>query len=547
MSDFYKKVNVMETYFANEFTEVYRKLNKKSCKKLLQFLHPIHRRWFYSTLIEPTPFTPASFTNALAIHYGDTTSNYPVLVLDSNENFTGINCKIANYSSKEHEAVYDLKKLVECANPHLDILNPAGFLEENKSDILGKLSLSDDFYGVFLLEISLHLKLLVKTPSLYVNRLVVGSNFDEFFERPHNLILYDIIDATLALASLGLRDCLPVYTQAYSVDFLKELLKTPKDLRDILNEFFNSCGYDYEDIRDFLFSADVTNIDEEDPLTLVATSTHVIEVMLDRYFFTPFGYFLKMVNPYYGKQFMIYEQIERLVLYFDDIEEANLSLFLSPINYTLTELALELFETKKTKENYYDTAEIEIWTLLDKTFMNEQIFKIAINHARASKDNIMAKEARIFVFKVTSEKKPSSWINIKAKDVNTLLDIYKEIEIYYDLQSKIDFSFYHDTIENPFAEFPSEKRNNKSRNQRKTVNEVKLSELNFEEKGNMLLVIKKQGIPFYNEAYTEKFNIEFLEKEPYNKDEDYPYVSTISKSTKDQIDGQLDGFNFPWI
>ncbi|MCL2455933.1 MAG: hypothetical protein FWD19_00115 [Defluviitaleaceae bacterium] len=532
----YKKyVTILHALFEKGFLAAYRESNTKKRRRLLPYLQAIHRRWFYSTLAEHTPFSPANLTECIAAHFCEQPDQYPVAVLRTPTKVCAVDVKINAYTAENHPAVYDLQKLVKYCTPHVDLYESGCFTDEQALEAAEKLSINDPHYASFLLELAIWLKLLKKVPSLYVKRMLPAKNSDEFLRRPCEEILRDMIDAAIKLSVCGIRQSVPMPENIFSESFIRSLLTKPLETDEIFGRVFDILGYDIEEVLEISNkNPDEMPLDEDDFDMELLSGTFVMGIVLDRFFFTPFGHFLRLIRPLYGLPFGFSDEINGYVNVCEDPEEAFVAFFAPCSSYTLTDLGLKIFDVAPSEENYFDAAELNFEQMKDSIFVDENTLSTFVELAKYLSP--LAFESGmcggVYTFRVRLESDASCWIHLQIPDNYSLEELYEEIADNFQLKINGHFSFFHDKTENRFAEYPSIKRATKSKSPKTTACESILSDLDFEHMSQMILVVYNQTAFLDREPPTIRLQLELLHVKAPDFSEEYPFVSRMSKKMK---------------
>jgi len=504
--------------------EAYREANPKKRRNTLPFLQAIYRRWFYSALIENTPISPANLLDSICLHYNEAKPTYPIAHQKGKSKFTGINIELLTYSLKSHPIVADLGLLIEYCTPHIDLTEGDVFITANALELGSKLSLNDPNYAAYLLEVALWMKLIVKIPSVGVNRFKPTKDAAKQLSSPAKYLFHDIVEITIAMAAKGLQGLVMLPETIFSQSFIRALLNAPMDTDDIFQRVYEVLGYDMEDLLDFTMSME----DDEDMDMDILAGTFMTGVFLDKFFFTPFGHFLKLIRPLYVLPFEFSGEITDYVDVSDDPEEVMIAFFAPCSSYTLTDLGIEYFGVEKTADNYFDTANILPFAQMkDTVFASEEALHIfvAIGKHIGALQYEEEPEA-VHTFRVRREDNPSMWAHLQMPTDDTLHDMYVEIAHCLDLKDNNDYTFYHDKVENRFAEYTSTKR---SKGGKKTA-DTPLEEIDFEHQKMMLLVAYNQAVPFGDEAPTVRLHLELMHTKDPDPGHEYPRVSRASKA-----------------
>jgi len=511
--------------------EAYRVANPKKRRNTLPFLQTIYRRWFYSALIENTPLSPANLVESICLHHNEAATTYPIARQKGKTKFTGINVELLTYSLQSHPIVADLGLLLEYCTPHIDLAEEDVFTAADVLKLGAMLSLNDPNYAAYLLETALWMKLIVKIPSIGVNRFRPAKDAAKRLSAPVKDLFHDIVETTIAMSAKGLQSLVMLPETIFSQSFIRTLLNAPMDTDDIFQRVYEVLGYDMEDLMDITMSMEE---DEDMDMDIdILAGTFMTGVLLDKFFFTPFGHFLKLIRPLYVLPFELPNEIIDYVNVSDDPEEVMIAFFAPCSNYTLTDLGIEYFGVEKTADNYFDTANVLPFAQMKNTvFSCDEALHIFVSIGKrlgALQFEEEDEPEAVHTFRVRREDNPSLWAHLQMPACDTLHDMYVEIAHCMDLKDNNDYTFYHDKVENRFAEYTSIKR---SKGGKKTA-DTPLEEIDFEHQKKMLLVAYNQAVPFSDEAPTVRLHLELLHTKDPEPGYEYPRVSRASKALMD--------------
>jgi len=516
--------------------EAYRKANPKRRRRILPYLQAIHRRWYHATLIENTPFSPANLMESLCRYFGLEPDSYIMPELRTKAKVTGVDLIVKSYALENHPVVDDMRKLIEYCSPQVDLAEEGCFTDVQALELADTLSIVDPHYASYLLEVALWMKLLTKMPSLYVHRLQISKTYQDTIDLSNEALLRKIVDATISLAAFGLRTSIPMPEHIFSETFVRNLLTQPMETDDIFANVFELMGYDLNDLLEISnmpisdghpFDLEDLGIDME-----LLSGTFVMGIVLDRFFFTPFGHFLRLIRPMYVIPFDFASEISDYTNVCDDPEEAFVAFFAPCSSYTLTDLGLEIIEVEPSSENYCDIADIiPFETMMDSVFSSPNAMAIFVEMARYLSPLAGSLPKNIYTFRIRLDEDPSAWIHLQISDTATLQELYEEIAHVFELEPSDDYSFFHDKTENRFAEYASPQKIKSSKSKKvstKKTPDITLEELDFNHMGHMVLVSYSQGIPFGKVPLSIRFNLERLNEKPPELKYIYPRVSRTS-------------------
>jgi len=516
--------------------EAYRTANNKKRRRVLPYLQAIHRRWYYATLVEHTPLSPANLAECIGAHFGEARDKYPVAVLRTPSKVQGVDLRVVEYTLEDHPAVADMRLLMDYCVPHIDLHENNCLTDTQALEVAEFLSINDPHYASFLLELAVWMKMLSKVPSLYVQRMQLSKKSVDILGQSDEDLLRDIIDAAVQMTAWGLGNSIPMPEHIFTESFVRSLLTHPLETDEIFARVFEVMGYDIDDLLEIGnmpvpdgMSPDHFGVDME-----LLSGTFVMGIVLDRFFFTPFGHFLRLIRPLYALPFAFSEEVKDYINVCEDPEEAFVAFFAPCSSYTLTDLGLEVLGIAKNKENYFDASELQFENMKDTIFVDDESLKTFVEMATfLSPLAFGGKLPRlIYTFRVRLEADNSVWMHLHVPDNFTLAELYDEITHYFELKNNDDYSFFHDKIENRFAEYPSAKRAAKSKNPKPPADDSHLHELDFEHMNHLILAAYNQNSLFAKEPPTIRLQLERLSEKPPEPGEMYPQPGRMSKNMR---------------
>ena len=512
--------------FSDDFMRIFNELEPKERKEVLPYLQTIFRKWYHSTLIESIYFSPANLTNTIGSHHG-APPNMHMVALPPSSKLTEVKMKVLDYNIDNHPIIDDLKYLMGYCTPHIDLCEEWCFSDSQARKAAKKLSMDDPFYATFLLDIACKMDLLVRMPSLYVQRMQISETTDTFFDQPSAEILRQIIDAVIELTSAGLQDSLPEPISLFTENGLRSLLLEPLHTDGIFEDVFGRLGYDLDLLLDPMsISGDVEEFPPgSDAAAEMMSGIFILGVALDRLFFTPLGSFLRIIRPIYSIPFDMKNEISQFISTFSN-ENEDLSPFFAPCtSYMLSDLGLQLFDVEPTEKNYFDSSAVLPPHLLnDPTFLSPIGMRLFISATRAAIP-ISEMPNTIYSFHVYLEKEPEAWMVLQIPKAASLHFLYEEVAETFGVYDN-NYSLFHAKTENPFVEYTgniSERRRNKP--SRKHTN-IQLSELDFEHMKHMLVAIYKEE--------TIRIVFELLDETMPEKGISYPDITKMSAEAREK-------------
>jgi len=534
---FTKHMQALHSIFSQDFINAYQDVSPRMRKRILPCLQSVYRRWYYSTLIDNIHFSPANIVSCIGHYCGMTTGTHIVAdITQPASKLCEIDFKVLNYSMDDHPIVQDLRCLIEYCMPHIDLGDHWCFTDAQAVKLAKKLTLNDPSYSTFLLEVAYKMELLERMPSLYVQKMQVSENANSILALSNAELFRKIVDTVIELTAIGLQNALPASVAFFSEEGIRNLLFNPISSDQILEQAFGVMGYDLEN----LLVPEALDMMGEFPEEAEATAemmsgVFILGVMLDRLFFTPFGYFLRLILPIYSLPFDIKHEINQYFNLACDEDDEFAAFFAPSTTYTLTELGLEFFDVNPTEQNYFDGR-----TILPPGIVESMSFTLSDSiriFVQAARDAIPISERpdSIYTFRVQPKEEPNVWVHIQIPKMASLHHLYDEIADVFFIYDYENYSFFHGETENLFAEYSGniEPENakkssiNKSKPKKKHTH-VPLSMLDFDHTRHMLLI--------FNNKSVQKFTLEWVSETAREPKEYYPRLSEISEAAQKIFD-----------
>lgn len=525
MSDTYRDyINAVLAIFEKNFTQAYRQSSAQRRARLLPYVTAIYRRWQYAALVEDTLLTPANLTESINRAFDQPPGLSPVLRLRSDQRYSGFETELFEYSMEQHPAVSDLKRLIAYCQPDLELDEEDNFSEAQASELAGELSLRDPLYASYLLGAAFRMGLITKIPSIYANRAQVAKDADERLTAPNEAILCEIVEATIQLSAFSLNDLIALPEPVFGESFIRSILKKPMETDDIFQRVYDMMGITLEDMFEQDFENDIDDMDGMDAAFL--SSTFMLGVFIDRFFFTPLGHYLKLIRPIYVLPFDFENEIKYFLESSMEPDELFVSFFAPCSKYYLTELGLQYFKVAPSPRVFVDVKTQLPFDLLKKQFFHKKSVLDAMPaHARRAEDDAPP-GGMVYTLKIKSD--PAYWINLEMPAEATLHRLYLEAASFFGLNCNMDYSFFHDETENPFAEYVSPK---KARRAKKTA-DIPLESLDFEHKRKLLLTCRNQNSGGSKSSSVARLSLELMQVKPREAGRSYPALARMSKALK---------------
>jgi hypothetical protein len=538
--------------YKEEFLENYKLLSAKEKKPVQKALPYIYRMWYYSTLMEDTPLSPANFINMqIKEKYGEDTMVVPIArPAYKRKALSDFEQEFIVFNIQSHPVIKDLELFVHTCMPDIGVDENGLILEEEREKFINDLTFREIFYVTFLTNISYELGLLRKLPSIGVHRAAaLAGNVEKFFKLQKEEQLKKIVEAVLTIASKQMCELFPMDRSAFSVTALRKLVKDGVDLNEYLNDIMDkyNINVDFGELEDI----DMDKLDEMDEEDLPQESMMALAVRMelafamDAYIATPLGYYLQLLQP-------IYIYVYDASSYFYELYDAEIHnipliklFFLMPNGLDLTVLGKKiLLEGKKPKNQFQVIAEKinfneaykdicnyqEEETALDEElqeFSEEEILdaffeqftpkgrgkknKGGLNITPENNQEVITEKNSAYIFKVKKTNNKRKFITAAVKGTQSLDDLVDVIKNKYDLEWGHMYSFFmNNKPYNRDYEIPCPYDLEAEINTKK----VKLHQMKLFKSQRFLLI--------YDFGEDITFEIEFIGTEALEKDNLYP-------------------------
>lgn len=519
--DHSKHFDTLLNMFKDNFTSAYRSLTYRHKTKLLPYITCFYRRWYHSALIENTILTPANLLPVLTSAPADGTISMLAPMLMRKNDIRTISFVSCEYSLDKHPVTKDLEMLISFCSPDVELDEDDAVTGETADLLRSTFFIGDPFYIEYLTLLAFELGLLKKMPSVHSNRAQPTAGCDEFFSAPRRELLEQIFNASIEIASSRVLGALPMGLKRLDKDFILSLLKQPRTTDEIFDELYRCMGVD---IHEFLNFDDDSNLD--DIYNAMMSGTFYLGVILDKYFYTVFGYYLKFINPGYVLPSDFYSELEYAVDTMQYADDISVGMFAPCSHYNLTTLGAEFFGLPQDS----------VQPKLDRV-PKDVIIEMLTNGIKPKTErldnylltNIDDEDKRIFEVKVKLLSNKSYWKSIEFPHSISLHEMYLFLMYEFGCDINMNYSFYPDTSINPFSAYTSPVHKRRS----KKADTTALSDFAPDERSKFLMVIYDVPNPISEDVIPVKelqFEMELTKIKPCDIRKHYPYVTRISQA-----------------
>ncbi len=521
-NDYFIKLNNL---FASNFMDAYKLLKYKDKNKILRYVGVLYNKWYNSSLIGESVVTPANLVNLLAESVAKknksttvVTNIKPVLV---NNALTGFTFSVEVYNSKSHPIIDDLKIFLEHSRPDLNLDDSDYMRYEETITLLDKLSLYDPFYIIFLQLLCFKLDLVKKIPSIYSNKAQAVNDYENFFKGSKSSVLKKIVDAAIEVCAENLSTAIPFDDDVFSKELVHSILTTPIEPDFLFKRIYSSLGIDIFDLWEQYDS----NVDLNEFDGAVLSSVYILGILIDQWFLTLFGSYLKLIQPLYS---FVYKFTEEVHSIYENIQNAGSEDNISSLFWPCSYYSVTSFGNSFLKTDYTDyiLEEFKGEFTVDEIF-NSVFKEIGKQSLKAFIDDTFDLQM-VYVLKAKLSKDKRYWKTIEVLESTTLNDLHTEISRAFDPNLfKSDYSFFLDTEKNKMLEYtaPTSKRKVKK------ADKHTLSQLHLLKKQTFLY--KNLNYDMYNNLSVFNLDIELVDMKQPTTGLSYPRIIKQSKFMKE--------------
>ncbi len=430
-SPFQKNHTQLLDLFSKSFFEVYHHMDTEVQPILLEVAPTLFRKWYVSSLIPETTLSPSvAFRIDFSKELPKEKEYSYVMTLDKTGMFQ---YKLLEYSLEKHPLIEDLKIILKYCAPDCEMSQTGEFLEQDKKNLLQQISRQEEEYLNYLILLLYNMDFLIPLSAIHTVRIQPNPKAQDFLKKTTKEILSHLIEVILDTACYEIADALGADPGYFTISLFYSFLKNNMDIEDIFIKFYQTVNIDIAQIWEI---PSIESFSEEE--AEIASSFFYIGILLDKWFLTPLGDFLQMIQPIYYLPFYFVTTLNRI----SNLVVAKCSLqseLYSPCSvFELTSIGEAILGKKEEKQP------------LPVRFDFPQVLEAIIRHAEVNLfEKIMQEQGidtkiPVCPIKISMVKQPKYWKIIELLDNASLYDICAEICSIFDFT---DISMYSVTAE----------------------------------------------------------------------------------------------------
>lgn len=544
-----KSITAAIESFVNQFEECYLDEDKPEQKIMAQCVQQMFRKFYYSSLLPDQIITPAAIVNTLCEReFGNGVMAVPAIEMAlKNKSAQRTRYGLAYFSIDRHPFIADLESFLEKAAAGIEMDIPGIPHPKEHTKLKEGLWLSDRHYINILSLIALEAGYVSceEKESGVIGRTTLKAT--DFMGWDHSKKLRCVINSAIDLCSKNLRQVLPEVGKEMTSKRIAGWLREPKDFEDVLLSIYKRMGLNTNKFNCLLEVDDFEDILQATGLSIESLSKlHWFQTVLDMYFFTPFGYYLQLIQPVYSEIYDLQLELAELLFDIDDFQEIRTKLFGAATSYDLTVLGedllgegikpermhaipgelgdAEMYEAVLAYREYLDNEEMIVCDdddddadfnqLMEGLFGSQpggkrEKAKIIDFPAKKVVDSEYHDENQVFVFKVKLFYAKRIWRQIEIKGTQSLHELHEVIFDAFDLEPGHLYAFF---MSNKFWDPKTEYAHPEAES--RSADRVKINQLD--------LNVKQKFAYIYDFGDENRFEVEVIATHDPEKKVKYP-------------------------
>ncbi len=293
--------NVLLNFFEQDFLTILLEMDDEYQYDVLKQSSYLFRKWYYSSLTDYEGYSPSMLLNkkcyrsdilalGISFHINKEDKDKPVFDIG-----------FQDITKEKHPFVDDLRTLLEYFDPDIIVDNEYRIAEEERNEIYKDISKEEDFYIDYLMLIAKELDLIEEIPSLFVKRMALTDKCEAFFAQEYSVIFETIFKTALDVSTRELFTELNIESRIEEAHgLLYSYLQEHATIEDLLKSLSSYLDDDMEEFFDAMEQNELTEQHNEK-----LSDVYRIGLLLDKWFFIPFGSYLYMVEPLYASKYRL--------------------------------------------------------------------------------------------------------------------------------------------------------------------------------------------------------------------------------------------------
>ena len=421
-------------YFTLGFDEILSTFTSAEKQKILDISPLFFKKWYYSTFFEDTVLSPANILNSYYTKNKNEVAYISYKVDPSARGNGRFSYHLATDSIADHSFIKNLVALT-------DYCLPAAAFDEGgmypfliPENLIEKLTTTDGFYFEYLIQMAQRFNLITAMPS--INTCKYQKNAEKcqrFFSQGNIQILTQLTNEALELFNEKFTEILQMPNNILNPMNMRSFLATSILTDDIYKKVFTALGFHFDNMVEM---AEMSILSPENETILA--SAYFLGTLLDKWFFSPLGHYLKLITPLYSVPYDFTDDTDyvRPILLTDCDVSGDV---FSPCNYySLTPIGEEILGYKNANPQFQN-----LWE--DFTQEQIQLFLssiLHINHVNIPNYVMQNNVFEVYTIKVSYANRHLFWKTIQVPSDYPITKLYDLIATYFGFDKSDRYIFY---------------------------------------------------------------------------------------------------------
>ena len=336
-----KSTTAIVDNFIEQFMEAYRDATKREQEALVQCVQQMFRKYYYSVLDPDASITPAAIVNALCEReFGGAFMAVPTLKISLiGTKISRLHYVLHCIRPDRHPLVADLELLLQKAEAGLVMEHPGILTPAEQEKLKWQFMLEDRHYLNILGLLALEAGLLECRAAAGAVSGKPTAKAAEFRGWDETRKFAWLVDGAMRLCSKTLSQAFPEVAEEFTVPAIAALLRKPRHFEKVMETVFKKMGVDLQQLDSLLMTGDVDEFAQSNGTELEKLNKFLwIQIHLDLYFITPFGYYLQLIQPLYPEIYDPAMEMDDLLEDLADFKAMRSKLFAAVAEFDLTPL-----------------------------------------------------------------------------------------------------------------------------------------------------------------------------------------------------------------
>ncbi|HOJ10384.1 MAG TPA: hypothetical protein PK733_07310, partial [Clostridiales bacterium] len=393
-----KSTTMAQDIFMNDLNDIYFELDKKERDFLEKSIDQIFRKYYYSAVEPETYITPANILSSLAEKEsaGNTVFVPKVELIKKKDVLTKIKSSLHYVNSENHYMVTDFETVLEICKESLKV-NIIGAPEDSeRKRFEDRLFLNDRHYLniIVLVAIKLGYIQLVKQGKKNMaittekSKELLGMSMKDKIKIPAKGIVENYVSSSVLE--------IPELKDIITNNAIWEIIKNPIKFEDFMYSVNEKVGLDTDIFNKIIHDKELEyeqleDMDANNPYSYMLA---MFLIHIDVYLFTPLGYYLQLIKPFYGNVYNIAIEVGEIIAVLSgNYEHVRNMLFFVPEKFDLTLFGEEILldggkseRRQEIPEKYSDNSFLKCFEIREQ-FINEELLNLIDNYGGFDEDD----------------------------------------------------------------------------------------------------------------------------------------------------------------